>query len=261
MGIVNVTPDSFSDGGRFFSPEAAIRHAMEMASDGVDWIDIGAESSRPGSRGVSPDEEWMRLEPVLRPLVRDLGGGRISVDTRHPDVMRKAADVGVRMINNIAGVADRDVLVELASVPGMHYVAMHMQGSPETMQHEPLDGDQAESCVGRFMDESVQTLREAGFSPERIWVDPGIGFGKTDQANVRLLDACGRWSRRFNIVIGVSRKSFLGRLLGIDDPVERDPASKILELAQMMAGAGIIRTHDTKTLARLRSLLYDNKYD
>lgn len=259
MGIVNVTPDSFSDGGRFFSPQSAVDRAMEMIADGADWVDIGAESTRPGSAPVSPDEEWRRLDPVVNALVQRLGGERVSVDTRHPETMRRAAHAGARMINNVAGLVPDDVLRELARVPGMAYVAMHMRGTPETMQRDPIDGDAAVTEVERFFVESAERLRSAGFSPDRVWVDPGIGFGKTDAANIKLLEATSAWARRWNVMVGLSRKSFMGRLLGIDDPVARDPASKMLELGQMMAGAGMIRTHDTKTLARLRGLLYDNR--
>jgi dihydropteroate synthase len=252
MGVVNLTPDSFSDGGRFLDPSAAVDHALALIDAGADWIDLGAESTRPGSIPVQDDEEWKRIEPVLRRL---LSKAHISVDTRHSSTIRRAVDAGVSMINNVAGLSD-DATMEYAARSGkVSWVAMHMAGTPETMQLHPLGAKQALTEVEGFFDSAHRKLTQAGFGPQQIWMDPGIGFGKTDGANVGLLAKTLDFAKRWNIVIGVSRKSLIGRTLQIPDPLLRDGPSKMLELGSVIAGARMIRTHDVKGLEVLRRLL------
>jgi dihydropteroate synthase len=171
--------------------------------------------------------------------------------------MEKAARLGVRMINNVAGLAPVSVLRTLGGIPGMRYVAMHMHGTPLSMQQHPLEPPEAEALVGAFFEKAHEALLSAGFAREHIYLDAGIGFGKTDAANVRLLGLTHKWAGKWQIAVGLSRKSWIGRALEIASPEERDTPSKMLELAQMQAGARLIRTHDTKTLARLRNLMYD----
>jgi dihydropteroate synthase len=255
MGIVNVTPDSFSDGGLAFDPGAAEARADRLWADGADWLDVGAESTRPGAAPVDEGEEWRRLEPVLKRLAGKSRGPRVSVDTRKPAVMRRAADLGVGMINDVSGLADPATLTALARYPGLAYAAMHMHGTPETMQKTPLPAARARATVERFFADATAALAGAGFPPERIWLDPGIGFGKTDAANVQLIAAVGELARGRQLLVGVSRKSLLGRVLGIQEPDARDAPTKTLELGLAIAGAGMLRTHDVRRLRTLLKLL------
>jgi len=255
MGVLNVTPDSFSDGGRFLDPTAAVDQALSLVAAGADVIDVGAESTRPGAKTLPPEEEWQRLEPVLKRLGA-LGegklGAKLSVDTRKPSLMRPAAELGASYINDVSGLAPMDILRTLAGFRGLQYIAMHMIATPETMQLEPLRGSEAVRAVDAFFGEATQRLADAGFAAERRWLDPGIGFGKADSGNLRLMAALPQWTNRYNIAIGISRKSFIGRALDIPVPQDRDAPSKMLELGLAFAGAKMIRTHD---VARLRKLL------
>jgi dihydropteroate synthase len=254
IGVLNVTPDSFSDGGTFLDPEKAVAHAWDLVNEGADVIDIGAESTRPGSAAVDADEEWRRLEPVLAALADQKPKARISLDTYKPMTMRRALDYPIDIINDISGIADRVTLETLAK-HGLTYWAMHMHQDPANMHRDPLDADEALRAVAAFYDRTQQTLIEAGFSKERIWLDPGVGFGKTDRANVQIISQALVESGRYEIVLGISRKSFIGRLLGITDPRERDAPSKMLELSFLFAGVRGVRTHDVARLKKLRDLL------
>ena len=258
MGVVNVTPDSFTDGGSFLDPGAAADHALSLIAQGADIVDLGAESSRPGAAPVTVAEEWRRLEPVLKRLAATRTSITISVDTYKPEIMMRAADCGASVINDIHG-AERvpeERLRQLA-VRGMSYIAMHMIGDPQTMQTAPLDADASVSVVTRFFAERRERLGAAGFPVEKVWLDPGIGFGKTDAGNLALLRLSMRRANDLNIAVGISRKSFIGRMMGIPSPVERDPASKMLELGLMLSGVRMIRTHDVENLAKLRAMVTD----
>jgi dihydropteroate synthase len=254
MGIVNITPDSFSDGGRFFEPEFALKHALQLIEDGADIIDLGGESTRPGSPGVSLEDEWQRLAPTLKALAPRLPPQvRLSVDTSKASIMLRALDVGATIINNVCGLTDFATLQTIARVPQAAYITMHMHGIPETMQKSPLrNGAKAIKTVEEFFATQQQTLRRAGFDDAAIFMDPGIGFGKSDQANLHLMAHTHSFAQRYNLVLGVSRKSWLGRLLGIADPELRDPPAKIAEFTLGLSGAKIIRTHEVRTLALLR---------
>ena len=256
MGVINITPDSFSDGGQYVAPDAAIAKAKALLAGGAQILDLGAESTRPGAAELTPEAEWSRLEPVFRRLHADLPSAftqaMISVDTRHPDVMRRAAAAGARMINDVGGAKhDRSVLADLAKIRGLHYVAMHMHATPATMQDAPLTGQDAVDAVDTFFVDATAALKAAGFDASRIWLDPGIGFGKTDAGNSLILREIPRWTAAHQVAIGISRKSFLGRALGIERPIDRDAASKGLELGLAVAGARLIRTHDVAGLSRL----------
>lgn len=254
IGVLNVTPDSFSDGGTFLDPGKALAHAWDLVNDGADVIDIGAESTRPGSAAVDGDEEWRRLEPILAALSSQKPKARISLDTYKAVTMRRALDYPIDIINDIQGGADVPTLEAIAK-RGLTYLAMHMHRDPSSMQTAPLDGEDALQALDVFYDEAQSRLLSAGFTADRIWLDPGIGFGKTDKANILLLkDALARASQR-EIVLGISRKSFIGRILGIANPVDRDAPSKMLELSFLFAGVRGIRTHDVKRLKQIRDFL------
>lgn len=266
MGIVNVTPDSFSDGGQFLDPQQAIDHGLTLLSEGADILDIGAESTRPGAEPVPPDEEWRRLEPVLKGLRAQRPDALISLDSRQPETILKALPVALDYINNVAGIAPMPVLEAIAeqsrhqSAEGgrpLRYIAMHMWRDPERMMTEPLSASDALTHVRGFYDTTVQQLTAAGLDPkEQILLDPGIGFGKTDGGNLQLLRDCLYAPNREKMVVGISRKSMMGRLLGIEEPKARDMPSKMFELALLMAGVHAIRTHDIRTLHTLRKALH-----
>lgn len=254
MGVLNITPDSFSDGGKFIAPEKAIDQAYRLYEDGADIIDLGAESSRPGSQEVPMKEEWQRLEPVLKALQQSDIKAELSVDSKKPDILLRSINYNVTYLNNIDGLVKDSYLTEIAKHKNVKYIAMHMHKTPETMQREPLKASEAISEVFQFMYRSHQRMIDAGFSPERIWLDPGIGFGKTDAANIQLLAKTHELAQKFNLTLGVSRKSWIGRTLSIKNPIDRDPPSKMMELGLAMAGAKMIRTHDVKALNDLRDL-------
>ncbi len=254
MGVVNVTPDSFSDGGSYLDPEHAIQHCLSLIEDGADIIDIGAESSRPGSAPVSPETEWQRLGPVLDKLSELKLCSKLSIDTRHDQTMLRAAEYGIGWINNIAGLARDETMKHLANKQNLKYIAMHMRGLPSSMQRSPLKGPEAVYEVDKSLSSYYGKLKTLGFSDDRIYLDPGIGFGKDDQANFQLLGHTLKLAKKRNVLIGVSRKSFIGRALNIDNPVERDAASKMLELGLALGGVSIIRTHQVGTL----KLLFNN---
>jgi dihydropteroate synthase len=240
MGVVNVTPDSFSDGGRSLECGAAIAHARRLVDEGADLIDIGAESSRPGAEGVSADEELSRLMPVLAGL-RDLTVP-VSVDTTKPEVMRGAIGEGATMINDIGALRSPGAL-EAVSASDAGVCLMHMQGEPGTMQREPRYGDVVAE-VREFLAGRVAAAEASGIARERIVVDPGFGFGKTVEHNFELLRNLGRFAEiGVPVMAGWSRKSTLGAVTG--RPVgERLAASIAAALLAVQHGARILRVHD-----------------
>lgn len=246
MGILNVTPDSFSDGGLHASPESAIVHGLRMEEAGADILDIGGESTRPGAEAVPADEELRRVLPVVEAL-RHRTRCRISVDTRKSEVARAALEAGAHIINDISAGRDDAAMIDVAAAHQCPVILMHMQGSPATMQHQPHYADVVAEVRG-LLAERVAAFRAAGV--EDVAVDPGIGFGKDFEHNLTLLrhlyDVA---SDDVPIVIGTSRKSFLGRLTGA--PVEsRLPETIASSVAALLAGATIIRVHDLAELRR-----------
>lgn len=254
LGVVNVTPDSFSDGGLFHEPQVAFRRVEQLIADGADVIDLGAESTRPGAEALKLEEEWQRLRPVLE-LTKQLPKHvLLSVDTYKPELMRRCVDYGVQVINDINGGADDNTLKWLAKHK-VKYLAMHKYGDPATMQQNPLRGRAAVTAVSDFYQQTTKRLTDLGFAKDQIWLDPGIGFGKDDAANLLLLQQAMTDKKSYQIVLGVSRKGFIGRLLDLPTPMQRDAPSKMLEIVCMMTGIFGIRTHNVIQLAKMRQLL------
>jgi dihydropteroate synthase len=242
MGIVNVTPDSFADGGRYFDPAAAAAHALELAREGADIVDIGGESTRPGAAPVSEAEELRRVLPVIESL-----GGRlsvpISIDTRKAAVAGAALAAGASVVNDVAANRADDALWRATAEAGAGYVCVHMQGTPQTMQLNPHYEDVARE-VGEFFAERLGRLERAGVSREQVVLDVGIGFGKSLDHNLELLGALGSFIKLGRpLLLGVSRKSFIGKLLGAEVGA-RLPASLACAAWAVLAGVAIIRTHD-----------------
>lgn len=240
MGIVNVTPDSFSDGGRYVDPARALAHARQLVAEGADLLDIGGESTRPGAATVSEAEELERVMPLLAALRDD--GVPLSVDTVKPGVMRAALAAGVDLINDVNALQAEGAVEALAG-SGAAVCLMHKQGDPATMQQAPRYASVVDE-VEHFLLQRAAVLRAAGVASARIVLDPGIGFGKTVEHNLELLKATGRLaSQGYPLLIGVSRKSLLGALTG--RPVEeRIHASVAMALLAVARGARIVRVHD-----------------
>jgi dihydropteroate synthase len=242
MGVVNVTPDSFSDGGRFMDPKAAIAHARDLAVQGADIIDIGGESSRPGALPVSVEQELERVLPVLEGL-KDLQKP-VSVDTRRPEVMREALRAGASMINDIEALAAPGAL-EAVAKSECAVCLMHKKGDPATMQRDP-HYDDVVSEVFDFLDGRIAAAEKAGIAKDRLVVDPGFGFGKTLRHNLELLKSLKVFEKlKAPLLAGWSRKSSLGRITGRPEG-DRLPASLAMALLSLQGGATILRVHDVE---------------
>ena len=240
MGVVNVTPDSFSDGGRYFEVKAAVAHARRLVDEGADLVDIGGESTRPGAAPVAEEEELRRVLPVLEKL-HDIP---VSVDTRRPAVMRAFLEAGASMINDVQALAARGAL-EAVAQSRCAVCLMHKKGEPATMQQDP-HYDDVVGEVKAFLKEAVARAKGAGIAASRMVVDPGFGFGKTTQHNLQLLRALSRFEDLgAPLLAGLSRKSTLGKLTG--RPVdERLAGSLAMALLALLGGARILRVHDVK---------------
>ena len=244
MGIVNVTPDSFSDGGLFLDSEAAIEHGRELAAEGADILDIGGESTRPGAEAVGAEEERARIEPVVSALTGGSGPGiPISIDTSKAAVAEAALDAGAEIVNDVTALRADPELAALCADRGCEVVLMHMLGDPRTMQEDPRYDDVVDD-VKAFLAERIEFAASAGIEEKRIWVDPGIGFGKTVEHNLELLRRLGELRELGHpIVVGTSRKSFIGKLTGaeVDERLGGTVASNVLAYAN---GADLLRVHD-----------------
>lgn len=242
MGIVNVTPDSFSDGGRFASADAAIAHGVELFSQGAAIVDVGGESTRPGAEPVDVETELARVLPVVEGLAAH---GRVSIDTRKPEVARAAVANGATLLNDVSA-----SLWPVAAELGVGWIAMHMRGEPATMQDAPHYDDVVDE-VCSFLAAKAAAAVEAGV--DEVWIDPGFGFGKTDAHNLALLAGLDRIvALGWPVVVGTSRKGTLGRLLAASDgaPVDVDDrlaASIATEVWAMHQGAAMIRAHDVRS--------------
>lgn len=244
MGILNVTPDSFSDGGRFTDQQAIVDQAAKMVADGVDIIDIGGESTRPFSSPVPAAEELNRVLPAIR-AIREKFSTPISIDTTKATVAREALKAGADMINDISALRFDPEMIEEAARAQCPLIIMHMQGDPKTMQVRPSYDDVVKECL-RFLSERIEWLRSHGITAPII-IDPGIGFGKTLGHNLSLIKHLGDLKNlACPILVGHSRKSFIGTLLGIEQADDRDQASALLATIIAMHGAKIIRSHDVK---------------
>jgi dihydropteroate synthase len=244
MAILNVTPDSFYDGGRRLDPRKAIADGIEMAKAGADVIDIGGESTRPGARPVSEDEELERVLPVIRGLRREIRVP-ISIDTYKSAVARAALREGADIVNDISALRFDAEMVGLVAAEKVPVVLMHMQGTPRTMQAEPRYRDVVRE-VGEFLAAQIRYALERGVGPGNIIVDPGIGFGKTLDHNLALLRGLPQLASLGQpLLVGASRKSFIGKILGAE-PGERLEGSLVAAAAAVLAGANIIRAHDVK---------------
>jgi len=249
MGIVNVTPDSFVDGGRYLDAAEAVRHARALAADGADILDIGAESTRPGSPGVLASEERARLLPVLERLL-DGPPCPVSVDTSKPDVAAAALALGAHMVNDVTALADGPALAQVCADHGAALTVMHMQGTPRTMQVEPRYDDLLGEVRAR-LETAVATAEDAGVAPDAICVDPGIGFGKTVAHNLTLLKRLDVFRALGKpILVGPSRKSFIGALLDQVPPAERLEGTLAACVMAVAAGAHIVRVHDVAAVRR-----------
>ena len=242
MGIVNVTPDSFSDGGQFAAEDAAVSHALDLVQQGAELLDIGGESTRPGALPVSEAEELRRVIPVIERLAAQVNVP-LSIDTMKPAVARAALAVGASIVNDVAANRNDDAMRRVVAETGAGYVAMHMQGFPQTMQAQPTYSDVARD-VEVFFDDRMRRLNAVGVSVDQVVFDVGIGFGKTLEHNLQLLAALRSFTKLGRpLLLGVSRKSFIGALsgAGVD---ERLPGSLAATCLAVESGVQIIRTHD-----------------
>lgn len=252
MGILNVTPDSFSDGGQHQSLEAAVAHAERMVEEGATIIDVGGESTRPGAAAVSVEEELERTIPVVNALVqRDLC---VSIDTRHAQVARAAVEAGAAIINDVSGFRD-PAMVDVACACDAGLVVMHMLGQPATMQDEPVYNDVVND-VAAYLCDRTMALEEAGIAHERICIDPGPGFGKTAKQTIELVRNFQEFVHLgYPVMAALSRKSYIGYAYKIDDPLDRDVASAAEALMACELGASVVRAHNVaETVKALKDL-------
>jgi dihydropteroate synthase len=246
MGIVNVTPDSFSDGGRFFDTGVAVAHALALEAEGADILDIGGESTRPGSDPLDPEDECRRVLPVISALARQ-SKARLSIDTRNALVMRRALDAGAHIVNDVSALQHDAESLRVVAEAGVPVILMHMQGTPKTMQLNPTYDDVALD-VTDFLADRVAACTAAGIPRERVVVDPGIGFGKTLQHNLALMQALASLHALGTpVLLGASRKGFIVKLMaeiGLPPPSDRTPGSVAAALLGAQQGAQILRVHD-----------------
>lgn len=252
MGILNLTPDSFSDGGSYLEPSRALEQAQRMLDEGADLIDIGAESTRPGSRAVSAEEELQRLETVTRRLLEE-DRVPISIDTKKTAVMQRVLEWGVDLINDVHALEDEGA-IEAVAASRCAICLMHMRGMPENMQ-EHTEYQDVVSEVATYLRTRAEACEAAGIAPNRLIMDPGFGFGKTPAQNLALLKHCGDFGlHRYAVLMGNSRKSTLGALTGIREARERVTISAIAAFVGMQAGAQIVRVHDVAETVQARAL-------
>jgi dihydropteroate synthase len=251
MGVVNVTPDSFSDGGLYLEEEAAIAHGEQLVRDGADILDVGGESTRPGAEEVSAEEERARTEPVVSDLAG--AGHAVSIDTSKLTVAEAALGAGATIVNDVTALRGDPEIGPLVAERGAGLVLMHMQGDPRTMQLDPHYDDVVED-VRAFLAERLQAAIDAGVPQERVWLDPGIGFGKTLEHNLELLRRLGELrALGCPLVVGTSRKSFIGKIDGseVGERVGGSIASAVLAMAE---GADVLRVHDVAETAQAAKL-------
>ncbi|MEI8000580.1 MAG: dihydropteroate synthase [Actinomycetes bacterium] len=254
MGVVNVTPDSFSDGGRWFGADAAVAHGLALVAAGADLLDVGGESTRPGAGAVVAADEVERVLPVVRRLVTE-AGVPVSVDTAKAFVAGAAIDAGASIVNDVTAGRDPEMFGVVAA-RGVGYVAMHMRGEPRTMQEDPFYDDVVRE-VSDFLAERLAAAVAAGIPRSAIAVDPGMGFGKTTAHNLALLAHLDHFVGRFDVpvMLGTSRKRFLGEISDSPEPIARDDATLATTVWAAELGVSVVRVHDVAGAARVRSLL------
>ena len=244
MGILNVTPDSFSDGGAYVDPGAALDQAMKMVEEGADLIDIGGESTRPGSEGISTECELQRIVPIMR-LFGDKVRVPISIDTTKAAVARAAVDLGAEIVNDISALRQDEAMAAVVAETKAAVVLMHMRGLPKTMQQGNLDYDDVIADIFGFLESRIAAAMAAGISPDRIVTDPGIGFGKTADDNIRIMKDLRTFrALGYPLLIGASRKGFIGHVTGEPTPAARLGGTAATVAAAVMNGADIVRVHD-----------------
>jgi dihydropteroate synthase len=246
MGVVNVTPDSFSDGGRYLDADAAIAHGEELAREGAEILDVGGESTRPGAAAVGSDEELARTEPVVAALA---GTATVSIDTSKAAVAEAALDAGASIVNDVTALRGDPQIGALCAERGAGLVLMHMQGTPRTMQVNPVYDDVVDD-VKAFLAERLELAVGAGVDEQRVWLDPGIGFGKALEHNLELLSRLGELRGLGRpLVVGTSRKSFIGKIdgSGVDERLGGTIASSVFAAAE---GATVLRVHDVAEVAQ-----------
>ncbi|MBI5124413.1 MAG: dihydropteroate synthase [Candidatus Omnitrophica bacterium] len=245
MGVLNVTPDSFFDKGKFFDHKSALRHGLKMAAEGADIIDIGGESTRPGAKEVSVSEELDRVIPVIEAVAKKIKKP-ISIDTRKSKVAIAAVKSGAKIINDVSALKFDPEMAGAAAKYKAVLILMHMKGTPQDMQKNPKYGD----CIKEIISDlkrSIGKAKKAGVAEEKIIIDPGIGFGKTKEHNLEILRRLNEFKAlRFPVCIGTSRKSFIGKILGMDDPKDRLAGTLATYTVAIMNGANILRVHDVK---------------
>ncbi|MCL5292979.1 MAG: dihydropteroate synthase [Actinobacteria bacterium] len=249
MGVLNVTPDSFSDGGEHFSTGAAITHAKRMVAEGADIIDIGGESTRPGAEPVSAEDELARVVPVIE----DLAGSTdaiLSIDTSKPEVAKAALRAGAHIVNDVTGLSNLR-MVEVVAASGAPAIIMHMKGTPGTMQENPVYEDLMGEIIA-YLRARLESARKGGVAPEKLLVDPGIGFGKTFEHNLEIIKHLSEVKILGKaIVLGTSRKAFIGKILGIERACERVFGTAATVALGIANGANILRVHDVKEMAQV----------
>jgi len=254
MGILNVTPDSFSDGGNFFDESAAIDQALKLIDDGADIIDVGGESTRPGAESVAIQEEIERVIPVIIGIRDHNKEIRISIDTTKHEVAKLAVAEGATIINDVSGLRNDERIINLAAEHNTALVIMHMLGSPGTMQNDPQYDDVLKD-IHKFLDSKVQIAKKAGV--KEIYADVGIGFGKTAEHNLTLLKNLSYFEKlNVPLLLGLSRKSFIGKTLGIDDPAKRDVPTALFHALTLCKEVEIIRVHNVELLKMLKDIYY-----
>jgi dihydropteroate synthase len=243
MGILNVTPDSFSDGGKYFDTDTAVRHGLRLAAEGADIIDVGGESTRPQATPVPEEEELRRVLPVVKVLAKALDVP-ISIDTMKPSVAARAVEVGASIINDVGANREDEAMWRLAAETGAGYVCMHMQGLPATMQIKPEYSDVVREVVD-FLRERIQRVANCGVAADQLILDPGIGFGKRLEHNLELLASLEKLTGLARpVLVGVSRKSFISRASGRALDEDRLPGSLACAALALQAGVQLLRVHD-----------------
>ncbi len=258
MGVLNVTPDSFSDGGQFLDADKAIEHGLRMAGEGAAIIDVGAESTRPGAKAVAACEQIKRVIPIIEALCKKIDVP-VSIDTYNCEVAKAALEAGAGMINDITALSDEGI-GELAAEREVPVVLMHMQGTPATMQAEP----KYEDVVGEvleFLLDRVKRAEEFGIAKEKIFIDPGIGFGKTLEHNLLILrNICKFVETGYRVLVGTSRKSFIGKITGKENPAERLFGTAATVALCVAAGVSVVRVHDVAEMVDVVKVANAVKY-